>query len=62
VPLLSEKEVGGLISAMQPPLFAIPEFYLVFDGGGRRVEIYHLNRLLENVGLKLGERRKACQP
>jgi myo-inositol-hexaphosphate 3-phosphohydrolase len=33
------------------------------DGsGGRHVEFYHLNQLLDNVGLKPGERRKACQP
>jgi myo-inositol-hexaphosphate 3-phosphohydrolase len=33
------------------------------DGsGGRHVEFYHLNQLLDNVGLKPGERRKARQP
>jgi myo-inositol-hexaphosphate 3-phosphohydrolase len=33
------------------------------DGsGGRQVEFYHLNQLLESVGLNAGERRKACQP
>jgi hypothetical protein len=30
--------------------------------GGRRVEFYHLNLLLESVGFKMGERRNACQP
>ena len=33
------------------------------DGcGGRHVEFYHLNQLLESVGLNAGERWKACQP
>jgi myo-inositol-hexaphosphate 3-phosphohydrolase len=33
------------------------------DGsGGRHVEFYHLNQLLESVRLKPAERRKACQP
>ena len=33
------------------------------DGsGGRHVEFYHLNQLLESVGLKPDEMRKACQP
>jgi hypothetical protein len=30
--------------------------------GGWRTEFYHLNLLLESVGFKMGERRKACQP
>jgi hypothetical protein len=30
--------------------------------GGRRVEFYNLNQLLESVGLNPGVRRKACQP
>jgi len=33
------------------------------DGStGRYVEFYHLKQLLESVGLKPDERRKACQP
>src|SRR5262249_7543335 len=33
------------------------------DGsGGRHLEFYHLNQLLESVELNPGERRKACQP
>jgi hypothetical protein len=35
---------------MPPPLVAIPAFYLVFDGGGRHMDRYHLSQLLENVG------------
>jgi hypothetical protein len=30
--------------------------------GGLRVKFYHLNQLLESVGLNQGVRRKACQP
>jgi len=26
------------------------------------MKLYHLNQLLEGVGLNPGERRKACQP